>query len=61
LTGPIARGDVETVRANLAALDDATRALYARLGLAALELSRELGLADEAAGEIEGELRKVMG
>jgi predicted short-subunit dehydrogenase-like oxidoreductase (DUF2520 family) len=61
LTGPIARGDVETVRANLAAMDEVTRGLYARLGLAALELSRELGLEAAAATAIERELREVLG
>ncbi|NIR44845.1 MAG: DUF2520 domain-containing protein [Gemmatimonadetes bacterium] len=60
LTGPIARGDVETVRANLAALDEGTKALYARLGLVALELSRELGLERGAAQAIEEELQKAL-
>lgn len=58
LTGPIARGDLETVRANLSALDDASRELYARLGLEALELSRELGLDAATAEAVEAELRR---
>ncbi|HSG82824.1 MAG TPA: Rossmann-like and DUF2520 domain-containing protein [Gemmatimonadota bacterium] len=57
LTGPIARGDLDTVRANLAALDSGTRALYARLGLEALALSRELGLDPVRAQEIEDALK----
>ncbi len=61
LTGPIARGDVETVRANLAALDNGTRALYARLGLEALALSRELGLDPARARELEDVLEAESG
>jgi predicted short-subunit dehydrogenase-like oxidoreductase (DUF2520 family) len=58
LTGPIARGDLETVRANLSALDDESRELYARLGLEALQLSRELGLDPATAEAVEAELRR---
>ncbi len=58
LTGPIARGDLETVRANLAALHGVSRALYAWLGLEALELGRELGLDPAMAEAIEAELRR---
>ena len=57
LTGPIARGDLETLRSSLAVLDAPTRALYARLGLEALALSRESGLDAEVAGAIDVELR----
>jgi len=55
LTGPIARGDVETVRRHLAALaaDPATRALYTTLSLAAVELARRGGTSEPALGEIE--------
>jgi predicted short-subunit dehydrogenase-like oxidoreductase (DUF2520 family) len=53
LTGPIRRGDVATVRAHLAALDPADRHLYRTLGLAALRLAREAGLAGEPARELE--------
>lgn len=52
LTGPIVRGDVETIRAHLAALGAADRELYRRLGLAALPLAREAGLSREAAARV---------
>jgi predicted short-subunit dehydrogenase-like oxidoreductase (DUF2520 family) len=53
LTGPIARGDVATVRSHLAALPPAMRPLYIALGRVALELAP----LDEAAREaIEREL-----
>ena len=54
LTGPIARGDAATVRKHLDALasEPATRALYAALSLAAVELARGNGTSDEALGEI---------
>jgi predicted short-subunit dehydrogenase-like oxidoreductase (DUF2520 family) len=57
LTGPIRRGDVGTIRAHLAALPTDVRPLYRLLGLAALELAREAGLADapaRAVGELLG-------
>ncbi len=57
LTGPVARGDLETVRRNVAALEGATRELYSRLGLEALRLSRDKGLDAETAASIEAELR----
>ena len=58
LTGPIARGDVETVRRHLAALaaEPETRALYAALSLAAVELARRGGTSDDALGRIAGML-----
>lgn len=40
LTGPVARGDVTTIRRHLAALDGADRELYRALSRAALELAR---------------------
>ena len=54
LTGPIARGDVETVKRHLGALAAApeTRALYATLSLAAVELARRGGTSEEALGGI---------
>lgn len=61
LTGPIARGDTGTVAGNLAALDEETGRLYRRLGLEALVLSREMGLSDEVAGELEELLRDGSG
>ncbi len=57
LTGPVARGDVETVRGHLAALDADTRELYRQLALRALDLSRQLGLDAAVADAIEAELR----
>jgi len=48
LTGPIMRGDVDTVVAHLAQLAPAERALYRVLGRFALELARSKGL-DQAA------------
>lgn len=62
LTGPIARGDAETVEKHLAALvthPDA-RELYAMLSLVAVELAREGGASEKALGEIETAL-KVQG
>jgi predicted short-subunit dehydrogenase-like oxidoreductase (DUF2520 family) len=44
LTGPVRRGDVETVRAHLAALGPEERALYRLLAREALRLAREAGL-----------------
>jgi predicted short-subunit dehydrogenase-like oxidoreductase (DUF2520 family) len=44
LTGPIRRGDVETVQAHLAALRPDDRALYLLLAREALRLAREAGL-----------------
>ena len=61
LTGPIARGDVETVRKHLAALESepVVRDLYAALSLVAVELARGGGRTDQAAlGEIAGELTR---
>jgi len=44
LTGPVSRGDVETVRLHLRTLARSERALYSALGLEALGLAREAGL-----------------
>ncbi len=52
LTGPIRRGDLDTVATHLAALEPEDRRLYAVLGLEALRLARESGLAPELAGRI---------
>ena len=51
LTGPIARGDVDTVRRHLAALAGAERDLYRALGRAALALTE--GLAPERRRALE--------
>lgn len=53
LTGPIARGDTDTVRLHLARLSPADRVLYCGLGLELLRLARGAGLDEERAGEIE--------
>jgi predicted short-subunit dehydrogenase-like oxidoreductase (DUF2520 family) len=53
LTGPIRRGDVETIKAHLAVLGGAERRLYRQLGLAALRLAREAGLSAEKAQAVE--------
>jgi predicted short-subunit dehydrogenase-like oxidoreductase (DUF2520 family) len=53
LTGPIARGDVDTVRLHLARLSPGDRVLYCGLGLELLRLAREAGLDDARAEEIE--------
>lgn len=58
LTGPVRRGDVETVRAHLAALGPEDRQLYLLLAREALRLAREAGLAPAAAarmGRVLGE------
>lgn len=59
LTGPIARGDVETVRKHLAALagEPETRALYTTLSIVAVELARRGGTNEEALGGIDAVLR----
>jgi predicted short-subunit dehydrogenase-like oxidoreductase (DUF2520 family) len=44
LTGPIRRGDAETVAAHLAVLDPETRELYRRLGVEAIKLAERAGL-----------------
>lgn len=53
LTGAIRRGDAGTVAAHLGALTPADRLLYAVVGLEALTLSREAGLEEGAATELE--------
>jgi predicted short-subunit dehydrogenase-like oxidoreductase (DUF2520 family) len=57
LTGPVARGDVDTIRDHLVSLENDDRNLYRELALQTLELSRELGLEDEVANVIEAEIR----
>jgi predicted short-subunit dehydrogenase-like oxidoreductase (DUF2520 family) len=49
LTGPVRRGDTETVAAHLAVLDPEDRKLYLLLAHEALRLAREAGLPSEAA------------
>lgn len=57
LTGPIARGDVDTVRLHLARLSPRDRSLYCGLGVELLELARGAGLDERRAQEIETLLR----
>jgi predicted short-subunit dehydrogenase-like oxidoreductase (DUF2520 family) len=53
LTGPVRRGDVETVRAHLGALPTEERRLYVALAMEALRLAREAGLAPRRAEDLE--------
>lgn len=53
LTGPIARGDADTVRLHLARLSAEERPLYSALGLEALRIARAAGLAEDRARAIE--------
>lgn len=53
LTGPVRRGDAATVQRHLAALSPEDRTLYRTLGLAALRLAREAGLASGPASAVE--------
>ncbi|MGH7446371.1 MAG: Rossmann-like and DUF2520 domain-containing protein [Longimicrobiales bacterium] len=53
VTGPIARGDVDTVRLHLARLSGEDRLLYSGLGLELLRLAQAAGLDDARAAEIE--------
>ncbi|MEP6692263.1 MAG: DUF2520 domain-containing protein, partial [Gemmatimonadaceae bacterium] len=59
LTGPIARGDVATVRAHLEALAGDARALevYRVMSVSAVELARASGTSGAALEEIERLLR----
>lgn len=53
LTGPVRRGDAETVAAHLRALAPGDRALYLLLAREALRLARSAGLSEEAAQRVE--------
>lgn len=53
LTGPIARGDVDTVRLHLARLSPEDRPLYCALGLETLRLARSAGLEEGKADRLE--------
>ncbi len=57
LTGPVRRGDVNTIREHLEALSPEDRRLYAVLGLEALKLAREAGLERARADAVERVLR----
>jgi predicted short-subunit dehydrogenase-like oxidoreductase (DUF2520 family) len=56
LTGPIRRGDVETVVAHLAALEGEVRELYRLLGLGAVALAVQEGMAPEKAARLRAAL-----
>jgi predicted short-subunit dehydrogenase-like oxidoreductase (DUF2520 family) len=61
LTGPVARGDVETIRQHLKtlqALSPGTLAIYRMLSLKALELAIESGLSDDLAEKVHVELKR---
>ncbi|MEJ2679299.1 MAG: DUF2520 domain-containing protein [Gemmatimonadota bacterium] len=53
LTGPVARGDVDTVRLHLSRLSGTERTLYCALGLVTLRLARAAGLDEERAADLE--------
>jgi predicted short-subunit dehydrogenase-like oxidoreductase (DUF2520 family) len=53
LTGPVRRGDVDTVAAHLAALGSEDRKLYVLLAREALRLAQEAGLSAEVAARME--------
>ena len=52
LTGPVSRGDTETVRLHLRTLEPRERGLYATLGLEILRLAKEGGLDEDSASEL---------
>jgi predicted short-subunit dehydrogenase-like oxidoreductase (DUF2520 family) len=53
LTGPVRRGDLRTIAAHLATLDEGTAELYRRLGIEALALARQAGLEESTARLVE--------
>lgn len=53
LTGPIVRGDADTVRLHLARLSGDERALYCALGREAVRLARVAGLDEERAAALD--------
>ncbi|MGH9259203.1 MAG: Rossmann-like and DUF2520 domain-containing protein, partial [Acidimicrobiales bacterium] len=56
LTGPVARGDAETLTRHIASLTVDDAKLYRSLGRAALELARKRGLGDAAAARVAAAL-----
>jgi predicted short-subunit dehydrogenase-like oxidoreductase (DUF2520 family) len=52
LTGPVARGDEDTLRRHLASLTQDDALLYRALGRAALELARKRGMDEAAAARV---------
>jgi predicted short-subunit dehydrogenase-like oxidoreductase (DUF2520 family) len=61
LTGPIARGDADTVRLHLTRLSAPDRELYCRLGLELLRVARAAGLDSQKADELEALLLRNLG
>lgn len=57
LTGPVARGDVDTVRLHLSRLSARERRLYSALGLETVRLARAAGLDPDRADALESLLR----
>jgi predicted short-subunit dehydrogenase-like oxidoreductase (DUF2520 family) len=53
LTGPVSRGDVETVKLHLRTLEPRERALYASLGDEILKLAGDSGLSEDIRDELE--------
>lgn len=53
LTGPVARGDVDTVRLHLSRLSPRERRLYSALGLETVRLARAVGLDPDRAEALE--------
>jgi len=53
LTGPVSRGDVETVKLHLRTLEPRERALYASMGLEILRVAGEGGLDENTVEELE--------
>lgn len=60
LTGPIARGDVETVRLHLRTLPEREARLYRELGREALEIAQASGLDAEVAGSLREALETAV-
>ena len=58
LTGPVSRGDLETVRLHLRALEPREKALYASLGLEILNLAKDGGLDEDTVEELRETLER---
>jgi predicted short-subunit dehydrogenase-like oxidoreductase (DUF2520 family) len=59
LSGPVARGDGDTLRLHLAQLSGDDRPLYCLLGREALRLARDAGLDDASAGRLSALLEDL--
>lgn len=57
LTGPVARGDVDTVRLHLSRLSARERRLYSALGMETVQLARAVGLDPDRAAALESLLQ----